>query len=308
LEVKVDQAMQEIRDKIAALERDLPPGIEPPTIQKFDVGAAPVMAVALSGNLPPRELTELADKVIKERLQRISGVGNVDLVGGRERQIHIEVDPARLSGLNLSVDDVANALRSQNLDLPGGSLERNGQSVSVKTKGEVATAADIGMILIPNPRGSHVRISDVARIEDSVEEAASASFLDGASAISLVVRKQSGANTVAVSHAVHKELEALRPRVEKAGAMLTVPTDNAVYIEHSIEDVQFDLVFGAFLARPSSTMWRISSVSTTTAPASRARTRARRAARACGDDGDLRAVRPEAGRLLPADSGLRGSD
>jgi hydrophobic/amphiphilic exporter-1 (mainly G- bacteria), HAE1 family len=248
LDVKVDQAMQEIRDKIAALERDLPPGIDPPTIQKFDVGSSPVMAVALSGDLAPRDLTELADKVVKERIQRVAGVGNVDLIGGREREIHIEIDPARLAGLNLSIDDVSNALRSQNLDLPGGSLERGGRSLSVKTKGEVSTAEEIGTLLIPNPRGTLVRISDVARVEDSVEEATSASFLDGKSAISLVVRKQSGANTVAVASAVKKELELLRPRIEKAGAALTVPTDNSVYIEHSINDVQFDLVFGAFLA------------------------------------------------------------
>jgi HAE1 family hydrophobic/amphiphilic exporter-1 len=248
LEVKVDQAMQDIRDKVAALEKDLPPGIDPPTIQKFDVGSAPVMAVALSGKLPPRELTELADKVVKERIQRVAGVGNVDLVGGREREIHIEVDPARLAGLNLSVDDVSNALRSQNLDMPGGSLDRGGRSLSIKTKGEVTTVREIGSILIPNPRGTLVRISDVARVEDGVEDAKSASFLDGESAISLVIRKQSGANTVAVSSAVKKELAQLEPRIQKAGAKLTVPTDNAVYIEHSINDVQFDLLFGAFLA------------------------------------------------------------
>jgi HAE1 family hydrophobic/amphiphilic exporter-1 len=248
LEVKIEQAMQEIRDKIAALERDLPPGIDPPTIQKFDVGAAPVMAVALSGKLAPRDLTELADKVVKERIQRVAGVGNVDLVGGREREIHIEVDPARLAGLNLSVDDVSNALRSQNLDMPGGSVERGGRSLSIKTKGEVSRVEEIGSILIPNPRGTLVRIADVARVEDGVEEADSASFLDGESAISLVIRKQSGANTVAVSNAVKKELEQLKPRIEKAGAVLTVPTDNAVYIEHAIHDVQFDLIFGALLA------------------------------------------------------------
>jgi HAE1 family hydrophobic/amphiphilic exporter-1 len=248
LEVQVDRAMQEIRDKIAALERELPPGIDPPTIQKFDVGSAPVMAVALSGDLQARELTELADKVVKERIQRVAGVGNVDLVGGRERQLNVTVDPAKLSGLNLSVDDVANALRSQNLDLPGGSLERGGRELSIKTKGELASATDISQVLIPNPRGALIRIGDVAMVEDGVEEAASASFLDGKSAVSLVVRKQSGANTVAVANAVRAELEKLEPRITKAGARLVVPTDNSTFIEHSIKDVQFDLIFGAFLA------------------------------------------------------------
>jgi len=248
LEVPFDQAMQDIRDKMSEVEGALPPGIDPPTVQRFDVGAAPIMAVAISGPLGPRELTELADKVVKERIQRVTGVGGVDLVGGRQRQIKIEVDPAKLAGLNLSVDDVAGAIRSQNIDLPGGSFERGGRELTVKTKGEVKSAADIGQLLIPNPAGTLIRVRDVAKVKDAVEDAKSASFLDGKSAISLVVRKQSGANTVEIAHKVKAELEQLKPRIEKAGASYVVPTDNSTYIEHSINDVRFDLIFGAFLA------------------------------------------------------------
>lgn len=248
LEVKVDQAMQDIRDKIAGLSRELPPGIDPPIVQKFDVGATPVITIALSGDLGPRALTELADDVVKERLQRVAGVGGVDLVGGRERQLKVLVDPARLAGLGLSVDDVANAIRAQNLDLPAGSVERGARELSVKTKGEIKNASELELVLIPNPGGNLVRIRDVARVVDGVADAESASFLDGKSAVSLVVRKQSGANTVAVAEKVRHELDALRPRIQQAGAVLTVPTDNSVYIEHSIADVQFDLIFGGVLA------------------------------------------------------------
>ncbi len=248
LDVQVDQAMQEIRDKISALGRELPAGIDPPVVQKFDVGATPVMAIALFGELSPRTLTQLADDVVKERVQRIPGVGGVDLVGGRERQIKVLVDPAKLAGLGLSVDDVGGAIRAQNLDLPAGSVERGARELSVKTKGEVKNAKELEQILIPNPAGTLVRVRDVARVVDGMADARSASYLDGKSAVSLVVRKQSGANTVAVAERVRQELEALRPRVEKAGAAFTIPTDNSTFIEHSIADVQFDLVFGGFLA------------------------------------------------------------
>ncbi|HEY8944816.1 MAG TPA: efflux RND transporter permease subunit, partial [Polyangiaceae bacterium] len=248
LEVAIDQAMQDIRDKVSELERDLPAGIDPPTIQKFDVGAAPVMAIALSGEMSPRVLTELADKAVKERIQRVAGVGGVDLVGGRERQIQVLVDAARLSGLGLGVQDVGNAIRAQNLDLPGGSFERGGRELTVKTKGEVKTPEEIGALLIPSPTGTLIRVRDVATVRDGIEDAESASFLDGKSAVSLVVRKQSGANTVAVAQGVRAELEKVRARVEKAGAKIALPTDNSVYIAHSIADVQFDLVFGAILA------------------------------------------------------------
>jgi hydrophobic/amphiphilic exporter-1 (mainly G- bacteria), HAE1 family len=248
LEVSADRAIQDVRDKISEIQRNLPPQIEPPVIQKFDVGSAPIIAIALSGKLAARDLTKLADDVVKERIQRVAGVGGVDLVGGRERQIKVLVDPARLSGLGLTVDDVGNAIRAQNLDLPGGWFEKGGRELVIKTKGEVKSPREIASITIPNPSGSLVRVRDVAEVVDSVEDARSASFLNGTSAVSLVVRKQSGANTVEIAKRVRHELELLRPRVERAGAVLDVPTDNSKYIEHSIKDVQFDLAFGAFLA------------------------------------------------------------
>ena len=248
LEVQIDQAMQDIRDKMSEIQASLPEQVEPPRIQKFDVGAAPVMAIALSGKLDPRDLTRIADKQVKERVQRIAGVGGVDLVGGRERQIKVLVDPAKLAGLGLTVGDVSGALKSQNLDVPGGSFSRGAQELSVKTKGEVKNVGEIADLLIPNPHGTLIRVRDVARVVDTVEDARSASFLNGTSAVSLVIRKQSGANTVEVSKRVEKELETLRPRLEKSGVRLAVPTNNATFIEHSIHDVQFDLAFGALLA------------------------------------------------------------
>jgi hydrophobic/amphiphilic exporter-1 (mainly G- bacteria), HAE1 family len=248
LEVQVDKALQDVRDKVSAIERNLPPQIDPPTIQKFDIGAAPVMALSLSGELGPRELTRLGDNVVKERIQRVAGVGGVDVIGGRERQIKVLVDPARLAGMGLSIDDVASAIRAQNLDLPGGFLEKGSRELVVKTKGEVKNAREIAAITLPNPAGTLIRVRDVAEVKDTVAAARSASFWNGTSAVSLIVRKQSGANTVEVARRIEKEIEGLRPRVEREGARLAIATDTSTYIEHSIRDVQFDLAFGAFLA------------------------------------------------------------
>lgn len=248
LEVSAEQAVQDIRDRISGVLAELPEGADPPVIQKFDVGAAPIMAVALAGELGPRELTQLADKVVKERIQRAPGVGGVDLVGGREREIKVLVDPFRLSGVGLTVQDVADAIRGQNIELPAGYVERGARELTIKTKGEVKSAEEVANILLPGSPGTSLRVRDVASVEDSVEDARSASFLDGHSAVSLVIRKQSGSNTVAVAEGVRKALEEVRPRIEKAGARLAVPTDNSVYIARSIHDVQFDLIFGAALA------------------------------------------------------------
>ncbi|MCC7383232.1 MAG: efflux RND transporter permease subunit [Deltaproteobacteria bacterium] len=248
LEVNADQSIQDVRDRVSAAARRLPAGIDPPVVQKFDVGAAPILSIALSGKLPPRELTQLADDLVKERIQRLGGVGSVDLVGGRDREIQLLVSPAKLAGLGLTVQDVMGALQAGNVEIPAGRIEVGQRELAVKTKGEVHSPQEIADILITGVGGSRVRVGDVAQVVDGTEEARSHSSMDGVSAVALVVRKQSGANTVAVAHAVHAELEKLRPRVEKAGATLSVPTDNAPFIEHSIEDVQFDLWFGALLA------------------------------------------------------------
>ena len=247
LEVSADQAVQDVRDRIARVQNQLPAAADPPLVDKFDVGAAPVMTLSLSGALPARKLTQVADKIVKERIQRVRGVGGVDLVGGREREIHVYVDPDRLSGHGVTVTDISQAISAQNIEVPAGSFKSGSRELTVKTKGQVGSADEIADLLIPaSPSG--LRIRDVARVVDGMEEAKSASFLDGQSSISLVVKKQSGTNTVALAHAVHAAVEELKPRLEKLGATLTVPTDNSVFIERSIEDVQFDIVFGGILA------------------------------------------------------------
>ena len=248
LEVKVDTAVQDVRDRVSAALSQLPEGVEPPVVQKFDVGAAPVLSVALAGKIPIRDLTHLADEVVKPAVQRIPGVGAVDLVGGREREIHVLVDPARLEGVGLTVQEVIGALKSQNLELPAGRIEEGGREFAVKTKGEVRSPQEIADILVTGVGGARVRVGDVARVEDTQAEARSHSSMNGVSAVALVIRKQSGSNTVEVAHKVHAELERIRAQVERSGAKMSVPTDNAPFIEHSIEEVKFDLWFGALLA------------------------------------------------------------
>jgi HAE1 family hydrophobic/amphiphilic exporter-1 len=240
--------VQDVRDRVSATLKKLPTGIDPPVVQKFDVGAAPVMALALSGSLPVRDLTKLADDVVKTRVQRIPGVGAVDLVGGQDREIHVMPDPARLEGYGLTVQDLIGALQSQNVELPAGHIEEGRREFAVKTKGEVKSTRDIADILVIGQGGARLRVGDVATVEDGTAEARSHSSMNGVSAVGLVVRKQSGANTVEVAHKVHEELAVLGPMMAKKGARLAVPTDNAPFIEHSIEDVRFDLWFGAFLA------------------------------------------------------------
>ncbi|MDZ4064679.1 MAG: efflux RND transporter permease subunit, partial [Coriobacteriia bacterium] len=130
LEVPVDRAVQDVRDRVARIAGDLPDGAKPPTVEKFDMGAEPVMTIALAGNLEPRALTDLADNVVKAKLQGIEGVGAVELVGGREREVQVLVDPDKLAGFGLTVQDVGQAIASQNLEVPAGKYDAEGEELS----------------------------------------------------------------------------------------------------------------------------------------------------------------------------------
>jgi hydrophobic/amphiphilic exporter-1 (mainly G- bacteria), HAE1 family len=258
LEINGDQAVQDVRDRVSRIVNDLPEQADPPIVEKLDIGAAPIIYLSLSGDIPPGKLTHVADKVVKERLQRIRGIGTVEVVGGRDRQIQVFIDADKLNGLGLTTQDVAQTIAAQNLEVPAGHFQTGTRELTVKTKGQVKTAEDIANIILP-ARGAIpgqpppltqpvVRVSDVARVVDGVEEARSASSFDARPAIAITVTRQSGANTVEVAESVRREVEALRPIVAKHGVKIDVATDTSTYIERSIDDVQFDVAFGAALA------------------------------------------------------------
>ncbi|HEU4729162.1 MAG TPA: efflux RND transporter permease subunit [Kofleriaceae bacterium] len=251
LDVDADKAVQGVRDRIAAIP-NLPRELETPKIQKFDIGAEPIMSLALSGTLSPRALTKLAEDVVKQRLGQIKGVGNIDIVGGRPREIHVVIDPARLAARGLTPDDVATALAGQNLELPAGRITETGKEIVVTTKGAFTSVQEIAdaPIVVAGTTGASavVRIGDVAGVRDDMSEARSHASVDGKASIGLVIQKESGANLVSVAQAVRAEIAAMSHMLADKGAALTITADEAPYIERSFHDVQLDLVLGALLA------------------------------------------------------------
>jgi HAE1 family hydrophobic/amphiphilic exporter-1 len=249
LETKVDEAAQEVRDKVSAVLRELPKEVEPPMVEKLDLGAAPILSLVLSGQIQTRALTDVADDEIKPRLQKILGVGGIDIVGGKKREIQVWVRADLLAKYKLTVQDVFMALAAQNLEVPGGRFRDGQTELIVKTKGEVHTARGIAELIVPVPTpGAPIRIRDIARVVDSSEEATSYSSLDGTSSVSLVVRKKSGTNATEVARAAKREIEALKVDLAKRGIRTQVVADLSKFIESSVEDVEFDLVFGGVLA------------------------------------------------------------
>ena len=247
LEKDVEVASQEVRDKVSAILRELPPGIDPPVISKLDPDAAPVLTLAVSSSSGVREVTEFADKILRRELESLPGVGQVSVIGGRPRQINVWIDPDKLQKYALTAVDVERALRAQNVELPSGRVEQGARSLTLRVHGRVESIADMGEIVIATREGYAVRVSDVARVEDGMAEPESAGFKGQRATVVLNIRKQSGTNTIAVVKAVKERLVDVKPRLPK-GYALDVARDQSEFIEHAVDAVKEHLALGGVLA------------------------------------------------------------
>ncbi|MDB5309751.1 MAG: mdtC 5 [Gemmataceae bacterium] len=252
LEKNGEIAAQDVRDKVSTILPSLPFGTDQPKVDKFNLDAAPVVTVAVSGRRSVREVTEIAKKLIKEDLEGVTGVGAVVLVGGQTRAVNVTVRPDRLRARNLSAEDVRLALTRQNLELPGGKVNSGGREENLRAMGRVLRWEDFRDVIVAAREGkdgkekSVIRVGDVADVADGWEEERGLSRLDGDVAVSLVVQKQSGGNTVAVADAVKARLEQIRPTLP-ADIRVEVIRDQSKFIKGSIEEVKFHLVLAALL-------------------------------------------------------------
>ena len=241
-----DTGMQEVRDKVSTIMQTLPTGTETPMIDKFETGSMPVLTLVVSGRRDFREVTEIARRQLKERLETIDGVGNNSLSGGQTRAINITVDITRLAGFELSIDDVKSALMRQNLEVPGGRIDQGQREVVLRTLGRLNTADEFANLIIANKEGYPIRVKDIGKAEDSFEEPRSITRLDGENAVSLVVQKQSGTNTVKVVEKLKARLEQILPTLP-GDIKVEVIRDQSRFIVKSIEEVKFHLVLAAVL-------------------------------------------------------------
>src|SRR5689334_7140980 len=210
-----DVAAQEVQNKVNVIVPNLPQTAKQPVVQKFDPDAAPILQIAVSAPRSLRDVTMIADRQIKQKLENAKGVGQITILGGARRELHVMVDPDRLRAYNLTITDVFNAVRAQNLELPGGNLNAGAKEFTVRTTGRVADAEKFNQIVIANRNGYTVKISDVGFAEDSYEEPRTAARLDGVPAVTLVVAKQSGENTVATAAEVQQRLKEISAALPK---------------------------------------------------------------------------------------------
>ena len=247
LEKDADVAAQEVRDRVNRVLPLLPRTIEQPTVEKFDPDSAPVLTLAVSAKKPIRDITEYADKTLRRQLESVSGVGQVVVVGGRSRQVNISLDPARLRAYNLTVTDVSRALQTQNAEIPGGRVEQGASSMTLRTRGRVASVEGFGEIVVREQDGHPILLRDVATIEDGMAEAETKASVDGEPTVLLTIRRQSGTNTVQVVDAVKERLAEVTP-LAPSGYEIRVVRDLSEFIRASIASVEEHLVFGSILA------------------------------------------------------------
>jgi len=271
LEKSPDVAAQEVQNKVNAMLAQLPRNTTLPVIDKLDEDSAPVVTVVVSGERDLREVTEIARRRIKELIETIPGVGAVALVGGRRRTVQIDVDTDQLNQFNLSIEAVRNAIATQNLELPGGRVDQGKRELVLRVLGRYPAAKLFNELVVASRGGYPIRIRDLGRAVESVEEPRSLARLDNKPAVSLVVRKQTGANTVEVVRLVKERLVSIRKGLPSDISVTTV-RDQSIFISRSIEEVKFHLLLAAGLV--SLTIlgfindWRTTLIATSAIPAS----------------------------------------
>jgi HAE1 family hydrophobic/amphiphilic exporter-1 len=269
LDRDLNTATQDVRDRVNTILNRLPEDATPPVISKFDNDSSPVVTIALSGERSLRELTELADKTVRVHLERIGGVGEVRIVGGLERAINVWIDADRLAAYQLPITAVRDSLDRQNADLPGGNVTGDRQELTLRTMGRYTEPSAFEDLVIAtrssspdssapsnatnvqtpiaSPSAIPVRIRDVGRVEDGTKEQRSLARLNGVPTVTLEIRRQSGANTIAVIDGI----KAVLPNVESQlppDVKVEVIRDQSRYIEAAMHEIKVHLVLGSLLA------------------------------------------------------------
>ncbi len=266
-----DVGAQEARDKISSVIRQLPEGMETPLVNKFDLDAAPIITIGVSGNRDIREVTEIAKRQIQELLQTVPGVGNVFMAGGRSRAVNVRIDTDKLKAYSVSIEEVRQALVSQNLEVPGGIVDQGQREMVLRTLGRITTADKFNDLIVANRNEYPIRIRDIGMAEDSIEEPRGMSRLDGQNAVSLFVQKQSGTNTVAISDAVQERLDRIRKALPN-DVKVEITQDQSRFIRVSMDEVRFHLMLAAVLVGITILLfirdWRTTVIATLAIPTS----------------------------------------
>ena len=247
LEVKINEASQEARAKINAIRNELPEAMKEPVIQKFDFAAMPIVSLAVRSDLlKPRDLTTLADRKIKRRLENIPGVAKAKLVGSSQREVSVEIDPSRLDALGMGINEVVLGLQSENVNTPLGRLNYGDSELPLRISGKPKDVDEYPRMVIARRGNDPITLGDVATVVDGVEEQRSLALINGVPAVAVDIMKQSKANTVQVVDTVKKTITELKRELPE-GVEIDLVRDSSTMIRESVADVQTTIILGGLL-------------------------------------------------------------
>ncbi|MBP2637278.1 MAG: acriflavin resistance protein [Firmicutes bacterium] len=247
METNADAAAQNVRDKLGGVQANLPDGAKAPIIARFDPADTPIISIAVTGDVSQRELTVLAEDVITKRLKAVNGVASVDVKGGLDREIQIRLDSNQMSAYSLTIPEVLNSLRNENIDSPGGKVTDGRRETDLRAVGSIKEPNQFLNIAVGQRDGVTLYVKNIAAIKDTTEEVATITKLNDKPALGLDIMKQSGSNTVQVVGNVKKQLDSIKKDLPP-GIDLVVVRDNSKTIKESVEDVEFNLITGGILA------------------------------------------------------------
>src|SRR5437868_6275229 len=247
LEKDVNVAAQEVENRVQTVIPHLPQTAKQPTVQKLDTDAAPVLRISISAPRSLREVTDIAKHKVKERIEAVNGVGQITVIGGQERQINVWVDPDKMRSYNVTPAEVSSALKIQNMEFPSGRLDEGQKETAVRTVGKIQKPQEFDNVVVATRGGYQVKVKDLGYTEDGGEDIRSEARLNGQPAVTLIVSKQSGQNTVAVAREIKARLKDIEATLPK-GYQMRVIGDNSIFIENSLRSIEEHLVLGSILA------------------------------------------------------------
>ena len=247
LEKDPDVAFQEIQQKLSTVVNRLPESADPPVAQKSDPDSQPILMYTISAPRDVMALTEQIETLVVERISSTDGVGEVFMWGSRTPQIRINVNPDRLRAFNIPVTDVSNAIRAQNQEMPGGNIIEGQRTLGVRTMSKLTEVEQFNDVVITTRNGFPIKIRDIGAVEKTGGEPSSAASLDGVTSVSVGIRKQAGANTIAVINNVKERMATILPQLP-ADMNVAVIRDQSEFIENSLHAIQEHLLLGALFA------------------------------------------------------------
>lgn len=247
LEKDPDVAFQEIQQKLSTVTGRLPETADPPVAQKSDPDSQPILMYTISAPRDVMELTEQVENLIQERIESADGVGEVFMWGSRTPQIQINVNPDRLRAFNIPVTEVSAAIRSQNQELPGGNIIEGQRTLGVRTMSKLTEVEQFNDVVIATRNGFPIKIKDIGTVQKTGGEPSSAASLDGVTSVSVGVRKQAGANTIAVINNVKERMNKIIPTLPSDMKVATI-RDQSEFIENSLHAIEEHLVLGGLFA------------------------------------------------------------